>query len=143
VLVAALNGSREAGHWGSLLTQAAMARGIAGLIIDGAVRDVAEIADLRFPVFYRGLMPRKAEKTDPGQVREAVLMDGHTIVDRDFVVADADGVAIVPRARTDELNARVREIVEQERMIQERIREGADIGTAFGLSDRLRTDVAG
>jgi regulator of RNase E activity RraA len=118
-----------------------MARGIAGLIIDGAVRDVAEIAELRFPVFHRGLMPRKAEKMYPGRVREAVLIDGHAIVDGDFVVADADGVAIVPHARTDELNARVRDVVERERMIQERIREGADIGTAFGLGDRLRTDV--
>ena len=76
VLVVDAKGFMEAGPWGDLLTLAAMRCGIAGLIIDGAVRDANTILDLGFPVFCRGLSIKGTNKAQPGKVNQPIICGG-------------------------------------------------------------------
>jgi len=81
-----------AGYWGDVLTTAAQERGVAGLVIDGGVRDVAQIRDLGFPVFSRGVSVRRTVKHSPGLLNVPLVIGGVCVAPGDLVVADEDGV---------------------------------------------------
>ena len=135
VLVVALVGAGAAGHWGSLLTQAALAAGVAGLVIDGTVRDRVELAELGLPVFHRGLCPAKAGKSDRGVAGDPVAIDGERIETGDLIVADVDGVVAVDAELEDELLERAAAVLEEESQIERRIGAGVPLLEAFGLPD--------
>ncbi|MGP3769578.1 RraA family protein [Streptomyces sp. SDT5-1] len=97
VLVADLGGG-EFGHWGEVLAVAAQARGLLGLVIDGAVRDSVEQASLGFPVFSRGLAIAGTAKRYPGILGRSVLAGGRVVRTGDLVVGDADGLVSIPAA---------------------------------------------
>jgi 4-hydroxy-4-methyl-2-oxoglutarate aldolase len=134
VLVVALEGSAAAGHWGSLLTQAALAAGVAGLVIDGTVRDRVELVELGLPVFHRGLCPAKAGKAHPGAVGDPISIDGEPIESGDLIVADVDGVVAVDEERAPELLERAAVTVGEESQIERRIVAGVPLLEAFGLT---------
>jgi 4-hydroxy-4-methyl-2-oxoglutarate aldolase len=96
VLVVDAEGS-ACGFWGEVLTVAAMARGVAGLVIDGSVRDVDALERHRFPVFARGVSMKGTIKQVVPLVGEPMLMLGVTVAPGDLVVADADGVLCLDR----------------------------------------------
>lgn len=100
VLVADLQGSRH-GHWGEILAVASQARGIAGLVIDGGVRDRDEMRSIAFPVFSRNNTVVGTIKHDRGELGTAVTVTGITIHTGDLVVADTDGIIAIPRGRVD------------------------------------------
>lgn len=102
VIVARMSDYYEAGYWGELLTVAAMARGIAGLIIDACVRDSNEIETLGFPVFCRGLCIRGTTKYGKGALNETIIIGDVTIAPGDAIVGDRDGVVIVAADRIQE-----------------------------------------
>ncbi len=106
------------GYWGGILTEIALLRGIAGLVIHGTVRDIDEIEELGFPIFSSGIAMRHAQKLDGGTIGEPIELAGRTVEVGDVVVADADGVVIVPGARLDEAldNAQTRFDGERERI---------------------------
>jgi 4-hydroxy-4-methyl-2-oxoglutarate aldolase len=133
VLVVALGGSTAAGHWGGLLTRAARNAGLAGVVVDGAVRDAAELARLGLPVFHRGLCPRKAVKQAAADVGVPVLVDGVAVRHGDLIVADVDGVAAVDPGDVPELRAAAAAVVQAEAAIERRLRDGAGLGEAFDL----------
>jgi len=105
VLVVAIEGQPELGHWGEVLTTQAQARGIAGLVIDGSVRDVAALESLRFPVFAVGLALRGAQKEAAGTVGEAVEVGDVRVEPGDVIVADGDGVTVIPGQALEEVVA--------------------------------------
>lgn len=84
----------------------AQQRGIEGLVVDGAVRDLAEIRARRFPVFARGLVPKPAEKNGPGALDVPVTVGGVRVAPGDLVVADEEGIVVVPRADAVAVRAR-------------------------------------
>jgi 4-hydroxy-4-methyl-2-oxoglutarate aldolase len=86
-----------AGPWGDVLSHYAMKRGIAGLVIDGAVRDSHAIMEMEFPVFCRGVCIIGTDKVNLGRVNEPVVCGGVTVRPGDVIVGDADGVAVVPQ----------------------------------------------
>jgi 4-hydroxy-4-methyl-2-oxoglutarate aldolase len=92
-----------AGYWGEVLTVAAEAAGIVGLVIDGGVRDVAAMTRRRFPVFSRGISVRGTIKASAPSVGQPILMTGVPIAAGDLVVADDDGVVVVPAAIAHEV----------------------------------------
>lgn len=96
VLVVDAKGFCEGGLWGDVLTVAAMARGIAGVIIDGAARDASSICELGFPVFCRALSIKGTLKNQPGQVEVVVQCGGMPVAPGDVVVGDRDGIAVIP-----------------------------------------------
>ncbi|MFM8236361.1 MAG: RraA family protein [Actinomycetota bacterium] len=108
VLVVDVGDEPELGYWGEVLTTAAEARGIAGLVIDGCVRDVAALAAHGFPVFSAGIALTGATKHRSGSVGEAVQVGEVHVDPGDWIVADVDGVVVVPHATLADVLAAAR-----------------------------------
>ncbi len=85
----------EFGYWGEVLTTSAESRGIAGLVIDGGVRDASALAAHGFPVFSTIVALQGASKNRPGTVGATVAVGGVSVGSGDWLVGDADGVAVV------------------------------------------------
>lgn len=79
----------------------AQKRGIAGFVIDGVIRDVAEVRELQFPVFARGAMPVPGKKNGPGTLQNMIICGGVQVEAGDIVVADEEGIAIIPAAQQE------------------------------------------
>src|SRR3954463_10895135 len=90
-LVVNVGDQHELGYWGEVLTTGAQARGIAGLVIDGCVRDVTALEALEFPVFSTGLSLPGATKNRPGTVGGTTTLGDVDVHDGDWVVGDRDG----------------------------------------------------
>lgn len=136
VLVVATGGveGHPWGYWGDILTVAAQARGIAGLVIDGCVRDLAAIAASGFPVFARGTAIRGTEKSPDGEVGGTLVL-GHAVVrSGDLIVGDADGVVAVPAARAAEAVAAARARTDKEAGIIAALKGGATTLEIYGWS---------
>lgn len=110
ILVVDVNGA-EFGHWGEVLAVAAQARNLGGLVIDGGVRDSVEMSELRFPVFSRNNSVRGTRKLFRGGIGIDIEIGGVPVRAGDTVVADADGVVVLPAeiaaAIIDHADARV------------------------------------
>lgn len=105
VLVVASGGSQQIALTGDLIALALKGKGAAGFVTDGYVRDIAGLRGCGLPIFATGLVPRSATKTGPGKVGGVVVCGGAMVCSGDLVVADEDGVVVVPRARIqDALN---------------------------------------
>jgi 4-hydroxy-4-methyl-2-oxoglutarate aldolase len=112
------------GYLGDILAEAAVNRGIAGIVIDGCCRDVAELRKMRFPVWARGLAIRGATKTKPGVLQTRVQFGGIEIAQGDLIVADDDGVCAVPYAAVASVLEGTRKRLAQETQVRERLRRG-------------------
>jgi 4-hydroxy-4-methyl-2-oxoglutarate aldolase len=99
VLVVSVGIEAERGYWGEVLTTGAEARGIAGLVIDGGVRDVRALEAHGFPVFSTTIALRGATKEHPGRVGGSSIVGDIQVEQDDWIVADADGVAVVPHTK--------------------------------------------
>jgi regulator of RNase E activity RraA len=132
VLVCAAAGSIRAGLWGELLSTAALARGCAGVIVDGAVRDVTKMRELAFLCFAAGTCPRDSlHRVRVKQLDVPVQLGGVTIEPGDTVVADDDGLVVVPRAIEREVLARACEKVGAENLVRSEIRAGHSATEVF------------
>jgi 4-hydroxy-4-methyl-2-oxoglutarate aldolase len=121
------------GYWGEVLAIAAQTCEVAGLVIDGGVRDIAEQEELGFPVFSRGVCVRRTGKNFPGIVNGPVTVGGVLVNPGDAVIADADGVVVVPPEIVEATLAASRERVEKETSFIERIRAGESTLDIYGF----------
>lgn len=112
------------GYWGEVLAVAAQARGITGLVIDGGVRDVVEQEQLGFPVFARGVCVRRTGKNFRGLVGERVTVAGVHVQPGDAVIADADGIVVLPPEAVASTLAASQARIDKETAYMERIRAG-------------------
>lgn len=133
VLVVDGRGHLDTAVWGGIMTRAAMQRGLAGLVLDGAVRDVAEIRELGFPVFCAGVVPAGPSKGFGGVIDGAIACAGAAVNSGDLVIGDDDGIAIVPLARATELLAASLEKIRQEDAINAKTAEGIMPADGMGL----------
>lgn len=126
VLVVNVNGHYDHGYWGEIMSTAAQVRGIAGLVIDGGVRDGVRLGAIGVPVFARGLCIRGTGKDAGalGWINAPVLFDDVVVHPGDLVVGDGDGVVVIPRARAAEVVAAAREREDKEAQVLERLRRG-------------------
>ena len=125
VLVVDVGDIPELGYWGEVLTTGAQTRGIAGLVIDGGVRDVAALEALGFPAFSATIALRGASKMRPGSVGRRADVGGVDVELGDWVVADVDGVVIVPGASIEDVIAEGRARAQKESHFFDRLRDGA------------------
>lgn len=132
VLIAAAGGSQRSGIWGELLSTAARNRGCIGAIVDGAVRDVRTMRQMAFPVWARATSPY--DSRDRQRVIDldvTVEIDGVVFRPGDLVVADRDGIVVVPREAEAEALTRAWEKVHAENAVRDAIRGGLAAVEAF------------
>ena len=132
VLVAAAGGSLRSGIWGELLTTAAKNGGCVGAIVDGAVRDVAKIATMQFPVYaratcvYDSLHRQRVTDIDvPVEIGGVVFSPG------DLVIADRDGIVVVPQVVESQTLELAWEKVHGENRTRDAIRQGMKAGDVY------------
>jgi 4-hydroxy-4-methyl-2-oxoglutarate aldolase len=123
------------GAWGEVLTVAAQSRGILGLVIDGAVRDIVAIEGLRFPVFSRGLAIASCTKERAGKLNEPLQIGGSVVWPGDLVFGDNDGVVIVPADRIEEVYEAALARQKAESTLISKLRKGHTTVELLGLPD--------
>ena len=109
---------------GDLLATQAQAQGVAGILVDGAVRDLDELAELGLPIWTRFVRAQGATKGDVGKLDVPVVVGGAEIRPGDLVVMDCDGAVVVPADRIDEMLPAARERAERETAVRQRYRDG-------------------
>jgi regulator of RNase E activity RraA len=128
VLVIANGGRLDVSCFGGILTLAATRRGIAGVVIDGACRDIAESEEMTFPVFGRAVVPVSARgRIVQLAMEEPVAFAGVTVNPGDFVLADRNGVVFVPEAALDRVLDLAERIVARESAMAEAVRAGQPV----------------
>jgi 4-hydroxy-4-methyl-2-oxoglutarate aldolase len=125
VFVAATNGETKSGLWGELLSTAAKARSVEAVITDGLVRDIRQMNDMGFNCFCKGYSPLdSAGRIIVESVNESIQCGGVTVCPGDFMLADYDGVAVIPAAIKDEVFRLSMEKLEGENTVREALVAG-------------------
>ena len=127
-------GNFVAGYWGEVLTVAAEAAGVVGLVIDGGVRDVAALARRRFPVFSRGVSVRGTLKASAPSIGKPIALTGVSVAAGDLVVADEDGVIVLPAADVERTLAAGQARAAKEAEFMKMLGQGATTVDLLGLS---------
>jgi len=137
VLVVDAKGFVEAGPWGDVMTHAAQKLGIAGLVINGSVRDANQIIEMGFPIFCRGLSIKGTAKNQPGKINVPICIGDVVIHPGDFIVGDRDGVVVVPHGEVGAtlLSAAARE--EKEIAFRKELDRGRTTVDLLGLNETL------
>ena len=119
--------------WGELATHGAIQRKIAGVVIDGAVRDSSEIRKLRFAVFSRIITPTAGEPKGFGEIGVPVIVAGVRVYSGDWIVGDDDGVVCIPKDKVAEIANRAMGVLEQENRLREEINRGSTLAKVIEL----------
>jgi len=119
--------------WGELATHSALQKGLAGVVIDGALRDSDEIIALRFPAFSRLVMPNAGEPKGFGEIGVPVTVGNVRVESGDWLLGDGDGVVVLPRAMSVEYANRGMDVLEKENRIREEIKEGSTLSKVTEL----------
>ncbi|MBM9463594.1 demethylmenaquinone methyltransferase [Aeromicrobium sp. YIM 150415] len=133
VIVVANEGRTDAASWGGILSFGAVERGVAGVVIDGATRDLDEVIELGLPLYAKTAVPVSARGryVEVGWNRP-VKMNGVTVRPGDFIIADASGVMVIPAERAEHLVAVAEEVVAAEKALVEQVRSGRAVSAVMG-----------
>ncbi len=124
VMVVAVNSRSECGYFGDLLATLMQARGIAGLVIDSGVRDLADLRQMGIPVFSRCISAQGTVKETLGDVNVPVVCGGQVINPSDLIVGDDDGVVVVRRHELDTVAEKSEAREDKEAAIRAKYRDG-------------------
>lgn len=131
IIVIDNEGRTDCTVWGDIMTQYSGIRGIAATVINGVCRDVSRALNDGYPMFSVGRFMRTGkDRVQVGSVNGTVSVGTVRVVSRDIVVADANGVVIIPRGRARDVATAARAIEKSESAIRERIEQGSTIGEA-------------
>ena len=137
VLVLTMPEPRPVGIVGDLLATQAKAHGVAGILIDAAVRDIDTLAELGLPIWARWVRIKGATKDIPGTIGEPVQVGGATIRQGDIVVLDADGAAVVEAESVDDVLEASRRREDNERVKRIKLQAGELSYDLDGLRERV------
>ncbi len=135
VLVVNVGHEHARGYWGEVLTTGAEARGLRGLVIDGGVRDLDALEAHRFPVFSTMIALRGATKQESGSIGGSASVGDVEVACGDWIVADADGVTVVPLTHLEDVLAAGRTRAEKEARFFEELRAGRTTIQLLALDD--------
>ncbi|WP_214020911.1 3-hexulose-6-phosphate synthase [Methanoculleus sp.] len=133
VLVISNDGRSDIAPWGELATHSARNRGIAGVLIDGAARDVDDIREMEFPVFATATAPNAGDPKGLGEINTEIVCCGQEVRPGDWIVADESGAVVVPRERAYEVARRAMEVRKTEERLREEIRRGRTLSEVSEL----------
>lgn len=134
VLVIDAGGICDTGLWGGLMNQMARKKMLGGIILDGGVRDCQELAASPLPVFARSVSPQGGFKASPGLVNVPISCGNVPVLPGDLVVGDADGVVVIPAAKTKEILEKSLVVAAKEQELREKMEKGE------ALYDLLKLD---
>ncbi len=117
VIVIDAGGMTTRAIFGELMITYCMSRKVAGVIVDGSIRDSAAIAKMNFPVYARGISPNGPYKNGPGEINTPISFGGIVVQPGDIVVGDADGIVFIKPHEAEELAKKVREVSAKEEQI--------------------------
>lgn len=119
-------------YWGELLATASRYRGAAGIVADAYTRDTDRLIEMRFPTFVAGILATDSlGRIDIDQVQVPIACGGVTVKPDDLVLADYDGVVVVPSEVAEEAITRSEEKVSGENLVREKLAEGMPVWEAF------------
>lgn len=137
VLVIDGRGERNTALWGAITTLCARRKGMAGVVIDGAIRDVAQIRRARLPVFARAAVPNAGGAEYRGVIGGTIQCAGAVVAPGDWIVGDEDGVVVVPRDRLDEVVETAARLRKVERAMERCVARGEDLAALLRYDEVL------
>jgi len=119
--------------WGELATWSAFTRGLGGVVIDGAVRDVDDLKEIHFPVFARYEVPDAGDPKGFGEIGCEVVCGGLKVNKGDYIIGDDSGVVVIPQEEAQEIINRSLDVKEKENRIREEIKRGSTLSKVLKL----------
>ena len=133
VIVINNDGVTDVAPWGELATLSCKRKGISGVVIDGAVRDVDDIRAMKFPLFAKAIVPNAGEPKGFGEINAEIRCAGQYVRPGDWIIGDESGVVVVPQERAYEIARRALEVRKNEERIREEIRRGSTLSEVAEL----------
>ena len=126
-------GSGDTAVWGELATWSAKMKGLAGVVVDGAVRDLDDLLKMDFPVFCRNISSNAGEPKGFGEIGVEIKCGGQTVRTGDWIVGDDSGVVVIPQEIAQEIANRALDVKEHEDRIREEIKRGSSLGKILNV----------
>ncbi|MFA4877427.1 MAG: 3-hexulose-6-phosphate synthase [Methanoregula sp.] len=133
VIVINNDGCTHVAPWGELATLSCMSKGVSGVVIDGAVRDVDDIRAMKFPLFAKAIVPNAGEPKGFGEINAEIRCCGQQVSPGDWIIGDESGVVVIPAKRAYEVARRALEVRKNEERIREEIRRGSTLSVVSEL----------
>jgi len=127
------NGSNSIAPWGGLATLSCKIRGIEGVVVDGAVRDLQEIRPMDYPLFSSDVVPNAGDPKGMGEINSEIVCGGQTVRPGDYIVGDDSGVVVIPKERAYEIARRAKEVEKTENRLFEEISRGKTLSQVVSL----------
>ena len=119
--------------WGELASWSCKVKGVAGVVIDGAMRDIDSILDIGFPAFSRSITPKAGEPKGHGEIGSEIECGGQMVRTGDWIVGDENGVMVIPQEIAVEIANRALDVLERENRIREEIKRGGTLSSVLEL----------
>ncbi|OPY18661.1 MAG: Bifunctional enzyme Fae/Hps [Methanomethylovorans sp. PtaU1.Bin093] len=127
------NGRRDIAPWGGLATLSCLNKGIAGVVIDGAIRDIDDISTMSLPVFASSYVPNAGEPKGFGEINAEITCGSQTVKPGDYIVGDDNGVVVIPKENAYEIARRAKEVEKTEKRLFEELKRGATLSEVMQL----------